>query len=195
MIVGGGLASLDVAKVFMFEMVEKALKERGHEVSLFQLDRSIAKVLDGLNLTLEDLGIEGCTIFYRRRIKDMPLSPLATDTPEQLEKAQRVREKIFNNYQSKYLFKVQPLHVPVDMIVDDGRLKGLVFQKTEIKDGRVVPIPGSEKAYRAPLVVSSIGSVPEVIDGIPMKGQVYKVQRDQCCRIAGFNHVLPLEML
>ncbi len=185
-IVGGGLASLDVAKVLMFELVEKALKERGHEVSLFQLDRSIAKVLESVDLTLEDLGIKGCTIFYSRRIKDMPLSPSATDTPELLAKAQRVREKIFNNYQSKYLFNIEPCHMPVDKIVENGRLQGLVFQQTKIENGRVIPIPRSEKAYRSPLVISSIGSIPEVINGIPMSGQVYKVNWDECCKIEGF---------
>lgn len=191
-IVGGGLASLDVAKVLMFELVEKALKERGHEVTLFQLDRSIAKVLDGLGLSLEDLGIKGCTIFYRRRIKDMPLSPSPTDTPEQLAKAQRVREKIFNNYQSKYLFNIKPCHMPVDKVVADGRLQGLVFQQTKIENSRVVPIPGSETAYHSPLVISSIGSIPEVIDGIPMKGQIYRVNWEECCKIEGFDHVFAL---
>lgn len=122
----------------------------------------------------------------------MPLSPLATDTPEQLEKAEKVREKIFHNYQSKYLFKIQPCHMPVDMIEENDRLAGLVFQKTKIENERVVPIPGSETAYRSPLVVSSIGSIPEVIDGIPMKGQVYRVNRDQCCRIDGFSQVFAL---
>ena len=45
-IIGGGLASLDVAKVLMFETVKKALKARGHVVDLFSLDKSIAKVLN-----------------------------------------------------------------------------------------------------------------------------------------------------
>lgn len=191
-IVGGGLASLDVAKVIMFEMVEKALKERGHETTLFKLDRSIAKVLDGLGLTLEDLGIKGCTLYYRRRIKDMPLSPLPTDTPEQLEKAQRVKEKIFNNYQSKYLFKMQACHTPVDKIVENGYLAGIVFQETKIENGKVVPIPDATKEVRGPLVISSIGSIPEPIAGIPMKWQVYKVLEDQCCRIEGFDNVFAL---
>ncbi|MDH3652399.1 MAG: FAD-dependent oxidoreductase, partial [Saprospiraceae bacterium] len=73
-IIGGGLASLDVAKVLMFETVQKALSDRGHQIDLFTLDRSIVKVLDGLNLTLDDLNVKGCTLYYRRRIKDMPLA-------------------------------------------------------------------------------------------------------------------------
>ena len=40
-VVGGGLASLDVVKVLMIENVMRALKERGHDVNMFDLDRSI----------------------------------------------------------------------------------------------------------------------------------------------------------
>lgn len=191
-IVGGGLASLDVAKVIMFELVQEALAKKGHEVNLFTLDRSIAKVLDGLGLTLEDLGIKGCTLYYRRRVKDMPLSPLPTNTPEQLAKAQGVREKILNNYKNKYLFNMAPCHMPVDKIVEDGELKGLVMQETKIENGKVVPIPDGKKEVRGPLVISSIGSIPEVIDGIPMQWQVYKVLKEECCRIEGFNNVFAL---
>ena len=106
-IIGGGLASMDIAKILMFETVEKALAEKGHEVDMFALEHGIDKVLQKLDLTLEDLGVSGCTIFYRRRAKDMPLSTMPTDTPEQLERAQMIREKILANYQRKYLFKLE----------------------------------------------------------------------------------------
>ncbi|MDB4286081.1 FAD-dependent oxidoreductase [bacterium] len=191
-IVGGGLASLDVAKVFMFEMVQKALEERGHKVSIFDLDRSIAKKLDELGLTLKDLGINGCTIFYRRRIKDMPLSPINTDSPEMLTKAEGIREKIFNHYQSKYLFHVKPLHIPVDKVVENGKVTGMVFQKSEVVDGRVRAIPGSETTYKSKMVISSIGSLPEQINGIPLDGQIYKIIKKDCCRIEGFDNVFAL---
>ena len=62
-IIGGGLASLDVAKVLMFENVERALRARGIEENMFTLDRSIAKVLDKHGLTLADLDIKGCTLY------------------------------------------------------------------------------------------------------------------------------------
>ena len=191
-IVGGGLASLDVAKVFMFETVHKALKERGHDVHLFDLDRSIARVLLDLGLTLDDLGIKGCTLYYRRRIKDMPLSPSPTDTPELLAKAQQVREKIFHNYQSKYLFNIKPLHMPVDKIIEGDRLAGLVFQKTEIVDGRVRPIEGALEEVRGPIVVSSIGSLPAPIPGVPLKGSVFDVAQEACCRLNGLPNVFAL---
>lgn len=188
-IIGGGLASLDVAKVLMFETVLAALKERGFDADLFSLDRSIAKVLDGLGLTLADLGIQGCTLYYRRRAKDMPLSPMVADTPEQLAKAEAVREKILNNFQSKYLFNVQTQHVPAGIIAEGDQMIGLVFQETEIVDGRARAIAGSEKEIHAPYFVSSIGSIPEMIPGIPANGTVYDVADLEVCRLAGYENV------
>jgi len=75
LVIGGGLASLDVAKILMFETVKKALKNHGIEENIFTMEHGIHRVLEKHNLTLEDLGISGCTLFYRRRAIDMPLSP------------------------------------------------------------------------------------------------------------------------
>jgi NADPH-dependent glutamate synthase beta subunit-like oxidoreductase len=188
-VIGGGLASLDVVKVLMMELVEKAMKARGHEVNLFTLDRSLAKVLEEKGLTLDDLGVKGCTLYYRRRIKDMPLTPMATDTPEQLAKAESVREKVLNNYASKYLFRVEPLHVPVNKIVEDGKLVGLIMQETMIENGKAVPVPGSEKEVRGPYVISSIGSIPELIPGIPEKWGMYNIADEGVCRVQGYENV------
>ena len=136
LILGGGLASLDVAKIIMFETVQKALKELGIEENMFTLDHGINKVLDKHNLTLKDLGLKGCTLFYRRRDLDMPLSPIATDTPEKLEKAQLVRQKILANFQKKYLFKFEPCSIPVRVLGKDNQLSGLQFQRTKIENNR-----------------------------------------------------------
>jgi len=191
-VIGGGLASLDVLKVLMIESVERALKARGIETDMFVLDRSIAKVLEEKKLTLVDLGIKGCTLYYRRRIKDMPLTPTSTDTQEQLAKAELVREKVLNNYASKYLFHVTPLHMPVDKIVENGRLVGLIMQETQIENGKAVPVPGSEKEVRSPMVISSIGSIPELIPGIPEKWGMYQVADEQVCRIKGYENVFAI---
>jgi len=191
-IVGGGLASLDVAKLLMFENVERALRARGHDVNLFTLDRSIAKVLQQLSYTLEDLGLKGCTLYYRRRIQDMPLSPKPATSPDEVARVHQIQKKIFRNYQSKYLFRVQACHMPVDYLVEDNRLAGLIFQRTEIKKSRVHPIPKTEYEVRAPLIVSSIGSIPEPVRGIPMQGQVYKIRGKDCCRVEGFDNVFAL---
>lgn len=192
MVIGGGLASLDVVKILMIETVQKALQERGHEVDMFTLDRSIAKVLDQLGYTLNDLGLKGCTLFYRRRDIDMPLSPMPTDTPEQLEKAQKVRKKIMENFLKKYLFKFEPCWAPIDKIVEDGELKGIVFQKTKIENGKVIPIDGESSDFKSPLVISSIGSLPEKIPGIPARGSTFAVDENDCCRLQGFDNVFAL---
>lgn len=188
-VIGGGLASLDVIKILMIETVQKALGKKGHEIDMFTLEKSIAKVLEGLGLTLSDLGLKGCTLYYRRRVIDMPLSPMPTDTPEQLTKAENVREKILNNFQTKFLFKVKDCHMPVDKIIEGNCLMGLVFQKTKVEDGKAVPIEGSEIEVRTPLVISSIGSTPELIEGVPAEWQVFKLKDMESCQIEGYENV------
>lgn len=192
MVIGGGLASLDVVKILMIETVQKALAERGHQVDMFTLDRSIAKVLDELGYSLSDLGLKGCTLFYRRRDIDMPLSPLPTDTTEQLEKAQQVRKKIMDNFLNKYLFRFEPCWAPVHKIVEHDKLHGITFQKTRIENGRVVPVANELKEFRSPLIISSIGSLPEKIPGIPDRGSTFAIDENDCCRIEGFDNVFAL---
>ena len=192
LVIGGGLASIDVAKALMMETVEKALVQRGIQVNMFDLERGISKVLDSHHLTLDDLGLQGCTLVYRRRIIAMPLYPGETNTPEEIAKAQTVRQKVLDNVCTKFLFKVLPCHIPVDKIVENGRLAGLVLRQTKIENGRVVEIPGTDKAYPTPLVISSIGSIPEPIPGIPMRGQVFDVEEGQCCKLTGFKNVFAL---
>lgn len=191
-VVGGGLASLDVVKILMIETVQKALLAKGHSVDMFTLDRGIKRVLDDLGLTLADLNLKGCTLFYRRRDIDMPLSPMPADTPEKQLKNQAVSKKILDNFLNKYLFRFEPNQMPIDKIVENGRLAGLVFQKTKVEDGKVVPVPNSTREYKSPLVISSIGSLPEVIDGIPIDGQVFKIADFKTCRIEGYPHVFAL---
>ncbi len=189
-VVGGGLASIDVCKAIMMSLVEARLRQRGIETHLFELDKGIDRVLQRHGLRFEDLQLQGCTLFYRRRIEDMPLTPMDTSTPELLAKAQLVRKKVLTHAMQKFFFKVALQHVPVDKLVADDRLAGLVFCRTQLQeDGRAVAIPGSERPVQAPLVVSSIGSIPEVIGGIPMQGQTYKLVADDCCMLDGFEHV------
>ncbi len=42
-------------------------------------------------------------------------------------------KKIIHNFQKKYLFQVKDLHVATEKIVENGELKGLVFQRTQIE--------------------------------------------------------------
>ncbi|MDN5214657.1 FAD-dependent oxidoreductase [Fulvivirgaceae bacterium BMA12] len=191
-VIGGGLASLDVVKILMIETVQRALEKKGIKTNMFQLERGINKVLEENDLTLDDLGLKGCTLFYRRRAIDMPLSSAPATTPEQLAKVQGVRQKILDNFLKKYLFKFEPCWSPAGTVVEDDRLTGITFQKNEITDGKVVPIPGVCETFKSSLFISSIGSIPEMIQGIPADGQVFKIDQDECCQLEGYDNVFAL---
>jgi len=194
-VVGGGLASLDVVKILMIETVHRALTEKGHDVHMFRLERDgVAKILDELGLTLKELGLKGCTLYYRRRVIDMPISPEPPkdSPPERWEKVYQVRKKIMNNFQTKYLFDFKEQHVPVDLIVEGDRLAGLIFQKTEIVNGKAKPVPGSETEVRTPVVISSIGSIPERIPSIPVEGEIFQIEDEETGKLEGFENVFAL---
>ncbi len=190
-VIGGGLASLDVVKIVMIETVQKALKDRGIEVDMFKLDHGISKVLESHGLTLRDLNLKSCTLYYRRRAQDMPLTPMPTDTPEKLQKAQTVRQKILENFLKKYLFSFEACSAPYDKIVENGALTGIRFQRTKIADGKLAYLDEYFDAH-APLIISSIGSIPEKIEGISRDGAVFKIKDPKSCRIDGFNNVFAI---
>ena len=60
-VVGGGLASIDVVKALMLENVIAKLAERGIEASLLELEvKGIPKILKQHDLEMSDLGLAGC---------------------------------------------------------------------------------------------------------------------------------------
>lgn len=173
-VVGGGLASIDVVKIVNLELYARALRERGLEVDIVEMEvKGIPRMLETHGITPEELGIEGCTLYYRRAKEDMPLASADNPTPAQLEKLRVARVKIMDRVIRKYLVNFEPLSRPVGIIVEDDRLVGIRFQKTEIVDGRVKGLDGTEFEARGPMVISSIGSIPRPIDGIPTKGELY----------------------
>ncbi len=173
LVVGGGLASIDVAKVLMLETTRAKLAERGIDVPILELEvKGIPKILKGHDLEFDDLGLTGCTIFYRRRIEDMPLVEAPENaSPERLEKVAKARGKLLEKAMDKYRFTIEPLCMPDAVLVEDDRMVGLRFRRTAMKDGRPVPTDESFEA-RGPYAISSIGSVPEPMPGIPMKGEL-----------------------
>jgi NADPH-dependent glutamate synthase beta subunit-like oxidoreductase len=192
-VIGGGLASLDVVKILMIETVVAALSQHGIKSDLFTLEKKgIGPTLESLNLTLDDLNLKGCTLYYRRRAIDMPLTPMPTDTPEKLEKARNIRQKILDNFQRKYLFKFVPNSTPVDKIIQDGKLTGLRFQKTRIEGDRVSPVEDEYFDVKTPMVISSIGSIPEKIEGLPWEEQVFKITDPKTCLIEGYDNVFAI---
>jgi NADPH-dependent glutamate synthase beta subunit-like oxidoreductase len=173
-VVGGGLASIDVAKALQLEYVARALAERGIEQDLVEMELDgIPATLESHGLRYEELGLQGCTLYYRRRAQDMPLVELPDGANERVrERVVKTRERVLDKAMEKYLFKFQPLHVPVDKIVENDRLAGLVFAGTRVVDGKV-ELTEKRVEVRAPQFIASIGSIPEALDGIEMKGELY----------------------
>jgi ferredoxin/flavodoxin---NADP+ reductase len=174
-VIGGGLASIDVVKVLQIETALKALRARGIEEDMLRLEREgLEPVLQARGLKYADLGVAPCKLFYRRRVLDMPLSDIAPDaTPKRAEAMRAARAKILEKAQRKYLFAFEPQRVPTGLIVEDGRMVGVQMSRTEVADGQVRMLPDSASPVRAELTVSSIGSIPEQIPGIPARGEVY----------------------
>jgi ferredoxin/flavodoxin---NADP+ reductase len=175
-VVGGGLASIDVVKVLQIENTLTALTTQGISEDMIKLEREgIEPVLAQHNLKWADLGIAPCKLFYRRRVLDMPLSDIPPDAPPKRADALRAaRAKILDKAQRKYLFEFQELSVPTGVIVEHDTMVGVQFGRTELVDGQVRLAAGdAREAVRAKLTISSIGSIPEPIPGIPQKGEVY----------------------
>jgi len=173
-VVGGGLASIDVVKILNIEVFCRALRERGFELGAVALENAgIAETLDAHGLRAEDLGVRGCTLYYRRRMRDMPLASTDDPSPAQLEKLEATRVRIMEKVMRRYLVRMEECCVPVAPIEAGERLAGLVFRRTAVEGGRVRELEGSEFEARAPLVVSSIGSLPQPIEGIPIEDNLY----------------------
>lgn len=189
-VVGGGLASIDVVKVLQLENYERALRARGVQASMHELEKGIPAVCKAHGIDPQSLGVKGCLLIYRRREQDMPLAqPPDNATPEQIAKTEQVRQKMLRLARDKYLFRVQDRRLTTGLVIEDGRVKGLRVTETRIEGRKAEPIPGTEHELRAPLVISSIGSVPEVLPGIAMKGEYYTFTDEDLPRYAGNDRV------
>ncbi len=175
LVVGGGLASIDVAKILNIEVFGRALRERGIEVDPVAMEQTgVAETLAAHGLGADELGVTGCTLCYRRRMRDMPLTMAKDPSPAQLEKLEATRARIMEKVMRKFLVRMQECCVPVAPIEAGDRLAGLVFRRTAVENGRLREVDGSDFEAPAPLVVSSIGSLPQPIEGIPVKGDLYE---------------------
>ena len=191
LVVGGGLASIDVVKILQLENYERALKERGIQTSLHDLERKgIPAVCKANGIVPEECGVKGCLLIYRRREQDMPLAqPPDNATPEQIVKTESVRQKMLRLARDKYLFRFQERRVTTGLVVENGRVVGLKVAETKVEGRKAEPVPGSEHELRAPLIISSIGSVPEFIAGIAMKGEYYTFKDEAMPQYLGSDHV------
>lgn len=190
LVVGGGLASIDVVKVLQLENYERALRARGFNTSFQQLEKGIPAACKEHGVDPEDLGVKGCLLIYRRREQDMPLAQAPDNpTPDQIAKTEQVRQKMLRLARDKYLFRFQDRRLPTGLVVEDGRLEGLKVAETKIDGRRAEAIPGTEQEIRAPLIVSSIGSVPEILPGLSMKGEYYAFADEPTPRHTEHSHV------
>ena len=174
-VVGGGLASIDVVKVVQLELYEAALRNRGVEASMLELEhKGIPDVCKAHGVDAAELGVKDVALCYRRRDIDMPLAQIpAGAAPEKATQIQGVRKKMLSRIQDKYRVRFEGCRLPVSPMVEDGRLAGLRFVKTHVEGRSASPVPETEEDIRAPLVISSIGSIPELIHGVEMKRELY----------------------
>ena len=174
-VVGGGLASIDVVKALQLETYEQALRARGIAVTMHELEKKgVPTICKRHGIDPRDLGIKGCLLIYRRRQQDMPLQqPPANATPQQILRTEGVRQKLLRLAREKFLFRVQDRRLTTGLLVENGRLAGLKVIETKVEGRKATPIPGTEQELRTSLVISSIGSVPEKIPGIVCKGEYY----------------------
>jgi NADPH-dependent glutamate synthase beta subunit-like oxidoreductase len=189
-VVGGGLASIDVAKVMMLETTRAKLRERGIDEPMIDLEvKGIPRVLERHGLRFEDLGLKGATLFYRRRIEDMPV----VEVPDGADDARRARveatrKKLLDKAMERYLFRIEALSAPDGLIVEDGRLVGLRFRRTKMENGKLTSTDETFER-RGAIVISSIGSIPEAIPGIDMKGELFAFSDWDLGRLEAYPNV------
>ncbi len=189
-VVGGGLASIDVVKVLMLETVLEKLRERGIEADMVELEvKGVPKILARHDLEFSDLGLKGCTLFYRRRVEDMPLVEIPEGADEKREAKMRMaRGRLLDKAMGKYFFKMEPLSAPDGLLIEDDRIVGVRFRRTLIEGGRVVMTDESYEV-RGSCVISSIGSIPEAIPGIELKGELFPFTDWDLGRLDGYPNL------
>lgn len=193
-VVGGGLASIDVAKALQIEVVRGALRARAIESSVVDVELAgIPATLDRHGLRWADLGLRPATIFYRRRVEDMPLLEIPADADEvRRARVEATRRKLVDKAVSKYLFEIRPLRRPERILAGEDRLAGMRFQHTEARDGRILDLPGAFEDVRATEVISSIGSIAEPLRGVPMQGELYDYTDAELGRLRGYENVFSI---
>jgi len=177
LVVGGGLASIDVCKITQLELVKEKIKSKVKNVDVIDMEhKGIPKYLEEHNIDYNSLGIKGTTLIYRRDIENMPLTTIPSDAkPEMVDKRRQARRKILNNTQEKFLFNVLECTQPTALNIVEGNLEGLEIIKNKIVDNQPIPIDDSNQILKGNIIISSIGSLPEPIDGLPMSGSTYDI--------------------
>jgi len=190
-VIGGGLSSLDMVKVVMIEAVKEQLyKEKGIDVDLFTLEKyGIQKVLDEYNLSIDSLNMQKVKLVYRRNGRDMPLKSPKDNTKESIEAAKVVSEKLLSKYLEKYLFEFIPLSIPVNFTEKENKLTGVIFQNVASENGKIKPVEDSFFEIKTDMLISSIGSVPEKMEGLQYDYSSLKMRDEADYHVFGYDNV------
>ena len=163
------------------------------DIDVFTIEKSgIDKILEEHNITYEALKLKGATLVYRRTAADMPLKDPKDESPENVQKAREISEKLLNKYIEKFKFNFKPLSSPIDFIEENNQFKGLVLQKVEVKDGKIIPIENKTEILPTEMLVSSIGSLPEEIDGLQYEWSTLKMRKDVEYHVYGYDNVFAI---
>ncbi len=191
-IVGGGLASIDVVKATMLETTAAKLRERGIHADVVEMEhQGLNKVLDAHGLTLADLGLRGCTLVYRRSAREMPVAQFKDGADEaSKQKTMDVREKLMALTQQKFLCQFRPNTLPKRLVFDDaGNVCGLEVVTTRTEGRKVIEVEGTTEVIPTTQVFSSIGSIPRPIPGLPLRGEFYDYEDWDLGRVKGMPEV------
>jgi ferredoxin--NADP+ reductase len=103
----------------------------------------------------------------------MPLVTLPDDANDKVRaKIEKTRAHMLEKAVSKYLFKVRPLRAPLALVIENERVVGMRFAITKMEGGKLVTTDETEEV-RGAQVISSIGSIPEPLEGVVQKGELY----------------------
>lgn len=191
LVVGGGLASIDVCKIFMVETLRHALAERGIDEPMLEIElRGLPKILERHHTSLPELGIAGCTLFHRGSVSAMPVVAIPPDAnPERRAKAQAARRRLLTKAIGKYRFQLVTCALPEALLVEGERLLGLRMRQSCTRDDEtIIPLEDTHD-YRGACVVSSIGSIPEEIPGLAMDGELYAFSRRDVGQLRDHPHI------
>jgi ferredoxin--NADP+ reductase len=190
-VIGGGLASLDVMKIVMIELVKKQLYlKKGIYVDVFTLEKKgVSEILNKCNTSLSELGVEPAKLIYRRTAKEMPLKGPKDERAESIEVARNISEKLLNKYVDKYMFEFIPLSMPINFVEEGEKLKKVVFQKLSLSEGKLKAVEGETTQIEVDVLISSIGSIPEDIKGLNYEYSLLKMKNDSDFQVWGFENV------
>ena len=193
-VIGGGLASLDVVKIFMIELVKMKLEKLYNiNVDLFTLEKyGIDKILAQHDIEFNDLGLNGVTLVYRREAQDMPLKDPKDETKESIVKAKAISKKLLQKYQEKFKFNFKELSIPIALKEVNGKLEGITLQSVKKENGKLVPIDHKIQTIPTQMIVSSIGSLPEKIDGLNYKWDTLVMKSENEYSVAGYDNVFAI---